>query len=86
MVKRNRNMSVPWYLMASYAYYHLDQPFLSDAAFDELAKFMLERWKAIRHRHKDLITEDDLRAGSLKTREFPGIVQGATLDLIQRQK
>lgn len=86
LVKRNRNLSVAWYLMASYAYYELDQPLLSDAAFDELAKFMLERWKAIRHWHKDLITEDDLKAGTLLRRDFPEIVKDATISLLNRKK
>ena len=38
----NPNMMVPWYLMASYAYYEQDQPILSDGLFDGLAKRMLE--------------------------------------------
>lgn len=86
LVKKNRNLSVAWYLMASYAYYELDQPLLTDSAFDELAKFMLHRWGAIKHRHKSLITEDDLRAGTLLRRDFPEIVIGATKDLMKRKK
>lgn len=84
-VRLNRNLSVPWYLMASYAYYELDTPILTDAAFDELAKLMLSRWSAITHYHKHLITEDDLKAGTLMTRAFPEIVKGAALDIIQRR-
>jgi hypothetical protein len=84
-IKFKRNLSVPWYLMASYAYYELDNPILTDASFDELGKFMLSRWEAITHRHKHLITEDDLRAGTLLRRDFPEIVKSATLDLIQRR-
>lgn len=85
LVRHNPNLGVAWYLMASYAYYELDDPFLSDAAFDGLAKYLLQRWRHIRHWHKHLITEDDLRAGSLKTRDFPEITKGATLGLIQRR-
>ncbi|MDQ2066731.1 hypothetical protein Q9295_10110 [Xinfangfangia sp. CPCC 101601] len=84
--KFNRNLLVPWYLMASYAYYELDEPFLTDAAFDAMAKRMLQGWPAIRHRHKHLITEDDLKAGTLLNRDFPGIVKGAAMDLIQSTK
>ena len=86
LIGDNPNLSVPWYLMASYAYYGLDEPFLPDADFDALASFMLEDWENIQHRHKHMITEDDLRAGSLLRRDFPEMVKGAALDLIQRSK
>jgi hypothetical protein len=86
LIGDNPNLSVPWYLMASYAYYELDEPFLPDADFDALASFMLEDWENIQHRHKHLITEDDLRAGTLLRRDFPEIVKGAALDIIQRSK
>lgn len=80
-VKANPNLGVAWYLMASYAYYELDDPFLSDAAFDGLAKFLLQRWRHINHWHKDMITKDDLAAGSLLRRDFPSIVKDATVGL-----
>ena len=32
-LKRSDNMLVPWYLMASYAYYVLDTPLISDLIF-----------------------------------------------------
>jgi len=73
----NPNMMVPWYLMASYAYYEQDQPILTDGLFDGLAKRMLECWDDIDHQHKELITEEDLVAGTLLTRNFPGRVKGA---------
>lgn len=81
-LQESLNLSVPWYLMASYAYYELDTPFLSDAVFDGLAKVMLNGWPTIEHRHKHLITEDDLRAGTLMTRDFPTIVKDSTLRLL----
>ena len=34
----NINMTVPWYLMASYAYYVEDDPILSDHAYDHMVK------------------------------------------------
>ena len=85
-VRGNLNLTVPWYLMASHAYYDLDRPFLSDAAFDGLAKLMLAAWDHIEHRHKDMITREDLEAGTLLRRDFPGVVKGGTqvlLGLIQ---
>lgn len=83
--KRDRNKMVPWYLMASYAYYGLDDPILTDKAFDDLALDLLCVWDIIKHQHKHLITEDDLAAGSLTTRDFPQIAKDAALDLIQRR-
>jgi hypothetical protein len=71
--------------MAAYSYYELDDPILEDASFDLLAKKMLSRWDAITHRHKHLITKDDLEAGTLLCRDWPEIVKGSTLDLIHRR-
>ena len=42
VIDDNLNMTVPWYLMAAYAYYEEDRPILSDSYFDRLAKKMLE--------------------------------------------
>lgn len=72
----NINMMVPWYLMAAYAYYKEDDPIFSDHFFDEMGKTMLERWNDINHRHKHLITVDDLRASTFLG-EYPSIVEGA---------
>lgn len=82
ILRSNANAGVSWYLMASYAYYELDDPILSDKAFDELAKFLLNRWDTIKHRHKSLITVDDLKAGSLLRRDFPEVVKDATVSLM----
>ena len=77
----NPNMMVPWYLMASFAYYEEDNPILSDGLFDGLAKRMLECWDDIDHWHKDLITTEDLEAGTLLARDFPERVKGAVKHL-----
>lgn len=61
---KNVNMMIPWYLMASYAYYKEDKPIFSDGFFDNMAKTMLECWDDIEHFHKDLLTKEDLVAGS----------------------
>ena len=63
--------------MASYAYYEQDDPILSDGMYDRLARRLLENFEEIEHMHKHLITEDDLRAGSLLIDEYPSIVKGA---------
>jgi hypothetical protein len=76
IVDSNINMSVPWYLMASYAYYKQDDPILSDQIFDKLGQKMLKAWSDIEHHHKELITEEDLRAGTYLG-EYPKRVKGA---------
>lgn len=81
-LRESLNLSVPWYLMASHAYYDLDRPFLSDAAFDQLAKIMLMAWDRIEHPHKEWITKDDLEAGSLLRRDFPTITKDTTRRLL----
>ena len=69
------NMMVPWYLMASYAYYEQGDPIFSDAFFDDMGKTMLEVWDDIDHFHKHLISVDDLRAGTYLG-EYPSRVIG----------
>lgn len=79
-VDDNLNMSVPWYLMAAYAYYEEDRPILSDSVFDRLAKKMLEFWDMIDHIHKDCINEDMLKAGTYLG-EYPSRVKYALQEL-----
>lgn len=81
----NINMMVPWYLMASYAYYKQDEPILSDAFFDAMGKTMLERWDDIDHFHKHLITVDDLQAGTYLG-DYPSRVEGAVEEVKIMQK
>lgn len=73
---KNINMMVPWYLMASYAYYVKDDAIFSDGFFDEMGKTMLERWDDIEHFHKEHITKGDLEAGTFLG-EYPSRVEGA---------
>ena len=58
------NLTVPWYLMAAYAYYEEDDPIINDITFDNLAKYMLANWKHIKHIHKKVVTKKDLEAGT----------------------
>lgn len=85
-VNSNPNLAVPYYLSAAYAYYVLDEPFIPDRDFDKLATFMLIKWDKIEHRHKHLITEDDLMAGTLLNQDFPEITKGATKALLDNPK
>ena len=76
----NINMMVPYYLMASLAYYEQGDPIFSDAFFDEMGKIMLERWDEIEHFHKEHITQDDLRAGTFLGK-YPSRVEGGLKSL-----
>jgi hypothetical protein len=76
----NINMMVPYYLMASYAYYKQDDPIFSDGFYDNLAKSILERWDDITHWHKEYLNKDALEAGSYLG-DYPSIVEGALKSL-----
>lgn len=80
IVDNNINMTVPWYLMAAYAYYEEDNPILSDSTFDRLAKKILDNWDTIEHLHKDYLTKDMLEAGTY-IGEYPSRVKGAVDDI-----
>jgi hypothetical protein len=78
--EKNVNMMVPYYLMASYAYYKEDDPIFTDAFYDTLAKNMLAQWDNITHYHKAVINKDALAAGSFLG-EYPSIIEGALKSL-----
>ena len=59
-----RNLTVPWHLLASFAYYEDDDTIIEDTTFDEMSKYMLENWQKIKHMHKKHITKKDLDAGT----------------------
>jgi len=80
LFEKNINLMVPWYLMASYAYYVEDDAILSDGFFDDMGKTMLAVWNDIEHFHKEYITVDDLQAGTFLG-EYPSRVQGGLQSL-----
>ena len=75
-------MLIPWYLMAAYAYYELDDPFLSDGVFDNMAKQLHAKWDQVEHFHKHLLTRMDLLAGTYLGK-YPLRVQEATKHLLK---
>ena len=79
-VDNNVNMTIPWYLMAAYAYYEEDNPILSDALFDRLARKIDENWDDIEHIHKQHIVRDALKAGTFLGKD-PSRVEGAVKQL-----
>ena len=85
LIEANINMTVPYYLMASYAYYVQDDPIFTDGFYDGLAKTILDNWDNITHRHRDVLSKDDLAAGSFLG-EYPSIVEGALKSLREQPK
>ena len=82
---KNPNMLVPWYLMASYAYYRDDDPILSDGVYDQMSKDLISQWDSIEHYHKHLLDRDSLIAGSYLG-EYPTIVVEALKDLREKKR
>lgn len=80
IITNNVNMTVPYYLMASYAYYEKDDPILSDDFYDKLAKKIIKQWDNIEHYHKYLLNKDMLEAGSY-IGKYPSIVLDALENL-----
>ena len=78
--EKNVNMMVPWYLMASYAYYVQDDAIFSDGFFDEMGKTMLAVWDDIEHFHKEHISKGDLEAGTFLG-EYPSRVEGGLTEV-----
>lgn len=86
-VTANRNMIVPWVLMAGYAYYVHDQSMLSDELFDELMATLKGSWLSVKHRHKKLISMDHLKAGTLydlKEQDYPLLTRDAAASLLKQ--
>jgi hypothetical protein len=70
------NMYVPWYLIASYAYYEEDDPIISDSIFDKMSKRILIHWEEISHMHKEYLNIDMLKAGTYSG-DYPAQIKGA---------
>ena len=77
------NMTVPLYLMMSYAYYQEDKPIATDATFDIVAKMLLESYDKINHHHKKLISKDSLEAGTYLG-VYPTIVKD-TVQMVRKK-
>jgi|TARA_B100001093_G_C26747527_1_gene979561 hypothetical protein len=80
IITKNQNMTIPYYLMASYAYYIEDDPIFSDDFYDMLSKKILNNWDSIKHYHKHLLDKDMLIAGTYLG-EYPNIVIDALSNL-----
>ena len=81
LCKKNKNLLVPWYLMACYMYYQELESIMSDSEFDSICKDLKKHWNSIEHRHKDLIDKGSLDAGTgYQIRFYPTMVKGAAYE------
>lgn len=81
--ERKRNLLVPWYLMASYAYYIRDASIMPDGDYDALCARLDRQWAKVEHRHKHLIDRGWLSAGTcfLRREQYPTITKSAACSL-----
>jgi hypothetical protein len=86
LITSNPNMLVPWYLMAGYHYYELDESFISDDLFDRICKRLVDEWDTIEHRHKFIIDKNQLAAGTayyIDWKTVPEIIKGAATAVLK---
>lgn len=84
-IEKTPESAIAWFLMASYAYYVLDKPILTDACYDMLCMYINDNWLFLFHPHKDLISKEDLESGTgyyLKEEDYPTIVKNSARRLI----
>lgn len=72
----SQNMLVPWYLILSFSYYHLEDPLVSDEFYDKLCRDLLNEIDQlnIEHEHLHLVDTAALKAGTafhLKYEDYP---------------
>ena len=81
-ILRTANMLVPYYLIFSFAYYHLNESLVSDEFYDSICKQLLDEMEQfnVEHEHIHLIDPAALKAGTafhLKFDDYPGRARGA---------
>ena len=64
IIESKPNMLIPWYIMASYAYYVQDDPLLTDGSFDRLCTKLLDQYDDLEHQHKSFVDKEQLTAGT----------------------
>lgn len=88
MTNLSPNRLVPYYLMASYLYYELDEETpLTDPEYDILCKRLHDEWEDISHIHKGLVRKDALLAGSgfYLSGRYPLMVQSAAIQWLNNK-
>jgi len=78
----NKDMLIPWFLMASYAYYELGMNIMPDSEFDRIARELDKHWDDVEHMHKQLITKEMLVTSSGYSIEYTNMIKHATMSYI----
>lgn len=86
LVRGNKNLSIPWYLMTSYLYYEMDRAIIPDSDYDELCKFIQSNWDDIQHFHKHLVDPEYLNAGTGFALQYNSRIAGAAIMLLSGPK
>jgi len=81
--EKDYNLLVPWFLMASYAYYDLKDDIMSDCEFDYITILLKKNWKKVKHPHKKLITLDMLNASTGYSIKYTNMIKYATTDYLE---
>ena len=74
---KSPNEQFKLYLFCSYLYYKEDLSPMPDEHFDALCSSLAKCFDQVNHRHKDLVTKQDLEAGTGYAIQYPTIVMGA---------
>ena len=84
--KGNPNTALSFFIVASYCYYVVYESVLSDECYDKMSRYLLQNWDKVEHVNKNLVTKDNLKAGSLynlKESDYPTRVK-VTADILIR--
>lgn len=78
-IASDSNMLVPWYLIASYAYYIRDEYIITDSYYDTICFLLMEELDAVNidHRHAHLCDMKALSAGTghhISESQYPLII------------
>lgn len=73
IIERDRNMLVPWWIMAAWAYDERigGETLVSDALFDEIAARLEREWEMIEHWHKPLLDRRHLKSALAIGGKYP---------------
>ena len=78
---------VPWYLMLSWLYYHLDISLVPDEDYNKLCLRLLRDLPGIEHPHKKFIDAESLQAGTgYALTDYPMITMAAATRLAIEDK
>jgi NAD-dependent DNA ligase len=85
LVRDNKYGLVSLFLIASYAYYWLDDQVMEDSEYDKLCQLLYENYDEIGHQHKHLVDKEALKAGTafqIPEKAYPTVVKAVAWQVI----